>query len=188
MTVATKDVTDAALVADCLRGDGRAWRRMVDRHAPLIWAIARRAGLTESDAAEVFQNTWTIALEDLSALRDPSRLAPWLGRIARHQSLRVRRGYAIARNARPHVAREDVTHDLPGDEVERLETRARVARALARLGGRCKELLQALYVESAKPSYEELADRFDMSVGSIGPTRGRCMEKLRRLLPENSDD
>lgn len=185
MNSAGKDVSDPALVAACLRGDGRAWRRLVDRHGPLVWAVARRSGLSDSDAAEVFQNTWTIALEDLSALRKPSRVAAWLGRIAQHQALRTRRGYAIARNAHPHVAREDVSHELPADELERLETRGRVGRALARLGGRCKELLEALYMEPTRPSYDDLAERFDMSVGSIGPTRGRCLEKLKHLFPES---
>lgn len=179
---ATTTVADAALVERCLAGDGAAWGLLVERHGPLVWAVARRLGLSRADAEDVFQNTWTIALEELARVRERDRVAAWIGRVARHQAMRVRRGYGIARRAHPHVAREDLDDTLPDEELARLEERGRVAAALGRLGGRCADLLRALYHQTPRPAYTEIAARLDMRIGSIGPTRARCLEKLEKEL------
>jgi RNA polymerase sigma factor (sigma-70 family) len=174
--------SDGALVALCLDGDGTAWSTLVERHGPLVWAVAHRMRLSRADAEEVFQNTWTIALEELSRVRQRERVGAWIGRVARHQSLRVRRGYGIARRAREHVAREDVDETLPEEELVRLEERGRVAVALERIGERCARLLRALYHEAPRPAYTEIAERLGMRIGSIGPTRARCLQKLEGEL------
>jgi len=174
--------TDGALVGSCLEGDGSAWAALVERHGPLVWAVAHRMGLSRADAEEVFQNTWTIALEELSRVRERERVGAWIGRVARHQSMRVRRGYGIARRAHEHVAREDVDATLPDEELTRLEERGRVAAALGRIGERCARLLRTLYHESPRPAYAEIAERLGMRIGSIGPTRARCLQKLESEL------
>jgi RNA polymerase sigma factor (sigma-70 family) len=173
---------DAALVARCIEGDSAAWDALVDRHGPLVWAVAHKAGLSDADAADVFQNTWTIAVEELERVRNPDRVAAWIGRVARHQAMRVRRGYGIARKARARVAREDVDDRVPDEELAELEERGRVDTALRRIGERCARLLDALYFERPAPAYTALAERLGMRIGSIGPTRARCLEKLRREL------
>lgn len=178
---------DAALVAKSIDGDDRAWQTLVSRHGPVIWAVANRSGLTQDDAADVFQNTWTIAVTDLPRIREPARFGAWIARVARHQCMRVRRSYGIARRSYEHVAREDVVQDLPDEELSRLEDRNRISRALQRIGRRCLELLQALYYQAPRPSYREISERMDMSVGSIGPTRARCLEKLESNLEGGSD-
>ena len=183
MTVSSASRTDdAALVAHCLDGDGAAWSRLVERHGPLVWAVASRMGLTRADAEDVFQATWTIALEELSQLRDPLRFAPWLGRVARHQSMRVRRGYGISRRAHERVAHEVEEATVPDDELETLEQRALVSRAMARLGERCGALLRLLYYADPRPSYDVISERLGLRIGSIGPTRARCLQKLEREL------
>lgn len=179
--------TDGALVARCLAGDGTGWNTLVQRHGPLVWAIARRAGLSEADAADVFQNTWTLALEQLSQLRNAALFERWISTVARNQALRVRRGYGIARSALPRVAREDVDHAEPSEPIEQLERRSAVHAALEQLGERCSQLLKTLYFETNTPSYSEVAARLNMRIGSIGPTRARCFERLRGLLEGGSD-
>lgn len=173
---------DADLVERCLDGDGAAWAELVDRHGGLVWSVALRLGLERTDAEDVFQATWTIALEELSRLRDRSRLPAWIARIARHQTMRVRRGYGIARRAHERVAESVEEATLPDDELEVLEERARVTRALARIGDRCRELLQLLYYADPRPAYDAIAAQLGMRIGSIGPTRARCLQKLESEL------
>jgi len=176
---------ETRLVADCLAGDGAAWKALLAEFGSLVWAVARRAGLSDADAADVFQNTWTVALEELPRLRDPSRFAGWIARITRHQAMRVRRGYGIARRAHERVAREDVDVNLPEAELQEMETRHRVKAALEHVGERCAELLGLLYYEQPTPAYAVIADRLGMRIGSIGPTRARCLESLRKQLGES---
>ena len=183
MTVSAQRGTgDADLVTRCLEGDGAAWSLLVERHGPLVWAVASRMGLTRADAEDVFQATWTIALEELSRVRDRARFAAWLGRVARHQSLRVRRGYGIARRAHERIAEDTDDVTLPDDELETLEQRALVGRALSRIGERCAALLRLLYYADPRPAYEDIAERLGMRIGSIGPTRARCLRKLESEL------
>jgi RNA polymerase sigma factor (sigma-70 family) len=174
--------TDAELVERCLRGEERAWDTLLSRHGPLVWNVALRTGLSEADAADAFQNAWTIALEELPRLRDPGRFPAWIARIARHRAMRIRRGYGIARKAHVHVAREDLDGSDPVADVEALERRHGVHQALERVGERCAALLRLLYFTSPEPSYAEIGDRLAMRVGSIGPTRARCLAKLRDTL------
>jgi RNA polymerase sigma factor (sigma-70 family) len=176
---------DTALVARCLGGDGDAWAALVDRHGPLVWAVAKRLGLGHEDSLDVFQNTWSTALEELSRLRDAKAFPAWIGRVARHQAMRVRRGYGIARRHAPNLAREDLDETLPDEALSALEDRSRVRVALSRIGERCRELLSLLYEADPSPSYEEIGRRLAMRIGSIGPTRARCLAKL---MDEIGDD
>lgn len=176
---------DPALVGRCLAGDGDAWAVLVERHGPLVWTVAKRLGLGHEDSLDVFQNTWSTALEELSRLRDPQAFPAWIGRVARHQAMRVRRGYGIARKHAPNLALEDVDETLPDEALSKLEDRSRVRGALGRIGDRCRELLALLYEADPSPSYEEIGRRLSMRIGSIGPTRARCLAKL---MEEMGDD
>ena len=182
--VAVDDEADVRLVEACRDGDAAAWDALVERHGGLVWAVTGRAGLSPSDRADAFQNTWRTVLEELPRLRRADRFGPWIARIARHQGLRIRRGYGIAKQALPHVAREDVDTTRPDDEVADLERRAEVQRALDGVGARCAELLRLLYFATPQPAYEEIARRTGMRIGSIGPTRARCLERLKGALHE----
>ena len=176
---------EAAMVLRCAGGDGAAWEALVQRYAPLVWAVVTRMDLGAEDAADAFQNTWTIALEDLPRLRDPAAFPAWIARFARHQCLRMRRGYGIARKSREYVAREDLDPKLPDEDLERLEVRTKVRTALGGIGDRCARLLSLLYEEDPTPAYDDIARRLDMRIGSIGPTRARCLEKLLRELGDD---
>lgn len=176
---------DADLVARCVEGDGAAWESLVQRYASLVWAVVSRMDLSAEDAADAFQNAWTVALEELPGLRDPAAFPAWIARVARHQCMRIRRGYGIARKSREHLAREDVDPTLPDEDLQRLEARSRVRTALSGIGDRCARLLALLYEEDPVPAYEEIARRLGMRIGSIGPTRARCLEKLLRELGDD---
>jgi RNA polymerase sigma factor (sigma-70 family) len=143
---------------------------------------ADRADLSADDQADVFQNAWRVAFEELPSLREPAAFPAWIGRIARHQAMRLRRGYGISRRSMPYVAREDVDDRMPDASLADLEERRKVGSAVERIGRKCAELLRALYYEDPQPAYADLSRRLAMPVGSIGPTRARCLEKLEKEL------
>jgi RNA polymerase sigma factor (sigma-70 family) len=186
--VAAAAPDDAALVARCLDDDEDAWNLLVHRHGPLAWAVIRRTGLSPDDAADVYQTTWLAALEQLPRLREPSRFPAWIARTAHLQALRVRRGYGISRRVLSRIPLREDDHRVPEDEVSALEERSRVSAALAQIGARCAALLVALYFECPAPAYRDISARLSMPIGSIGPTRARCLERLARRLGLNGEE
>lgn len=188
-TGATAAADDAALVARAAEADPRAWAELVARHGPVAWAVIRRAGLAGEDAADVYQTAWLAAVESLPTLRHPERFGGWLARTAAIQALRVRRRYGITRRVLSKLPSDEVDERLPDADLAALEDRSRVARALGTIGARCAALLRLLYYESPAPPYVEVGRRLSMPVGSIGPTRARCLARLAErlgLTPEDS--
>jgi RNA polymerase sigma factor (sigma-70 family) len=169
----------ARLVARSASGDSRAWDELVDRFGPLVWAIARAHRLSEADAEDVFQATWLRLLEHVDRLVHPERLAGWLATTARREAVRVARSNArvvpIDEERLVLVADGDDAITIAGNR----ERDAVVRRALATLPVRDQTLLTLLTAEPHR-SYEEISQALDMPIGSIGPTRERCLERLRR--------
>jgi RNA polymerase sigma factor (sigma-70 family) len=178
---------DVRLVALCVRGDAAAWEALVRRHERLVYAIARSYRLSEADTGDVFQEVFAALVRGLPRMRDSRALCRWLSstteRIARATALRRRREEALAAPTDP-TALANMSADEPpvGAELERLEEQARVRLALSALPERCRSLIQALYYEEPPPQYAELARRLRLPVGSLGPTRARCFDRLRRIL------
>jgi RNA polymerase sigma factor (sigma-70 family) len=174
------------LVRDAAAGSQDAWNTLVDRYSRLVWAVARGHRLAYADSADVFQTTWLRLVEHLGRLRDPEQLAGWLSTTARHESLRVLR---LGRRERPDDdiagTREPDGSADPGPEGALLasEERVSVAAAYARLSERCQALLRLVVAEPGL-SYADIARALGIPVGSIGPTRGRCLEQLRRQLEQ----
>jgi RNA polymerase sigma factor (sigma-70 family) len=169
------------LVGTAAAGDQAAWEELVDRFSSLVWATARAHRLSRDDAADVAQTTWLRLVENLDRIRDPERLGAWLATTARHESLRV-----IRRGARERPADEVDLFEPPADEafedlVVGRERGGALWRAFARLSDRCKTLLRLL-VSEEEPSYEEVSGALGMPIGSIGPTRQRCLDRLGRNL------
>lgn len=178
---------DDALIEACLRGEAEAWEQLVRRYSGLVYTVARRYGLDEEDAADVFQNTWSALWERLGEVRDRSRLAPWLitvaGRLAyqaieRRQRQQARHQPDIDLDERPD------TDASPEDRAIAEEQAARVRMAMARLSPRCRELLECLFYDPEAPSYAEIARRLGVAVDTVGSLRGRCLRQLRALLEE----
>ena len=166
------------LVRAAARGNQSAWNEIVERFQGLVWATARAHRLTHADAADVAQTTWLRLVEHLDRIREPERLGAWLATTARHESLRH-----IRLHGRELPSDEADTFEAPADDAPELallgeERDAALWRAFARLGERCQSLLRLLVAQD-EPSYEEIGAALDMPIGAIGPTRMRCLEKLR---------
>jgi len=176
--------TDVDLIAGCRRGDPRAWEAVVMRYRRLVYAIPSRCGLPPEEADDVFQSTFSRLFERLETLREPSQLRAWLVTTARRLSLDA------AGRRKPVSGSEEILGllpdgaPLPAEEIAQLEERHLVRQAFDRLPGRCRALLDLLYYAAEAPSYERVSERLGMPVGSIGPTRARCLEKLARLFAE----
>jgi RNA polymerase sigma factor (sigma-70 family) len=173
----------ALLVRLAAEGDQRAWERLVELYGRLVWAMTREFRLEESDAADVVQTTWMRLLEHIDRLDHPERVGSWLAATSRNECLR-----GLAGRKRVILVQDDVTlmTDVPGgpDVDERLlaDERAQAVRtALSHLPGRWQRLLQLL-MSDPPTSYAEISDQLGIPIGSIGPTRGRCLDTLRGLL------
>ena len=174
--------TDRDLIRACRSGDGRAWERLLDKYERLVFSISLNYGLTTDDAADVTQITFTILLQNLNTLPDEIRLSAWLATVARRHTWRL-----LARNRREAVNPEE---DLAGTETlggivdnrERWELVEWLNHGLSLLDERCRQLLLALYFDAEQPSYAQIADGLKLPVGSIGPTRARCLEQMKRNL------
>jgi RNA polymerase sigma factor (sigma-70 family) len=181
------DQTDLTeLVRAASNGDQRAWEGLIGRFGGLVWSVARAHGLSGADAADVSQTAWLRLVEHLHRLRDPERVGTWLAATARHEALRTLRR---ARRQLPvgDDAELDAELGRSGPPVEGPEARTLAAersdllwRAFAALPPRCQTLLRVLMADPP-PSYQQVAVAMDMPIGSIGPTRGRCLNRLRQL-------
>jgi len=174
--------TDRDLIRACRSGDARAWECLLDKYERLVFSISLNYGLTTDDAADVTQITFTILLQNLDTLPDDIPLSPWLATVARRHTWRL-----LAQNRREAVNPDE---DLAGnkalggivDDRERQELAEWLYQGLSLLDERCRQLLLALYFDAEEPSYAEVADHMKMPIGSIGPTRARCLELMRQSL------
>jgi RNA polymerase sigma factor (sigma-70 family) len=177
------DVEVAELVRAAGAGDQGAWNSLVDRYSGLVWHIARGHRLGDADASDVAQTVWLRLVESLPRLREPAAVGGWLATTARNESLRL-----LRRSGREIVEADLGLEATPADDsyspeavVEAHERRDLVRHALDQLPLRCQTLLRALAF-SPDDSYADISAALDMPVGSIGPTRGRCLDRLRQGL------
>lgn len=180
--------TDESLISACRRGDGDAWDLLVERYQRLIYTIARGAGLDEEDAADLLQRVFTILLERLDTLEQPAQVGTWLVITARREAWHMRRRERLAlAKIMTDSSLETVADsaDLPDELVLRLEAQHHVRLALARLDDRCRDLLTMLFLQANPPSYSEVAAALGMREGAVGPTRARCLQKLRQLMEDD---
>jgi len=164
-------------------GDQRAWDELVERYTGMLWSIGRGYRLNTADTADATQTTWLRLLEHLGTIRDPARLAAWLATTMRRECLNtVRRG----NRERPQdlgLAADIADAAEPVDaDLVRTERDAALRQAVHQLPVRCQYLLRILMAEPAPARYQAAASLLDMPLGSVGPTRLRCLDTLRRLL------
>ena len=181
-------ISDENLVFACRQGEAEAWNTLVNRYQRLIYTIPRRAGLDDDQSAEVFQRTFAKLLENLDHIRQPEAIQAWLVTTARRETLQLIRQqkqsvpYADFPEGRLNGDASLNDDPLPTEALERLEDQHLIRTAMTSMDERCRCLLTLLYSRSDPPSYAEIAAVLDMPEGSLGPTRARCLEKLRRLL------
>ncbi len=171
-----------ALLSAATEGDQAAWDALVQRYTGLLWSIARGFRLSTTDAADTVQLTWLKLVEHLGTIVDPERLPAWLATTMRRECLQL-----IRRRVRePKLDDWSVTDVVdPGPPVEHelleAERDRALFRALATLSERCQRLLRVL-MASPPPAYSEVSAALDIPVGSIGPTRQRCLARLREVV------
>ncbi len=165
------------------KGDADAWTALVSRLQDVVYSVPRRYRLGEDDAADVFMATFESLLRNLDRIESSRALPRWLAVVAARESQRLRR------------LKDRTVTDVPLDEIVAEEEASaeqeavladdgyRVRSAMARMAPRCRQLLGALYGEE-EASYAEIAARLGVPVGTIGPTRARCLERLRRTMEE----
>jgi RNA polymerase sigma factor (sigma-70 family) len=181
-TAVDADTSTEALLAAASGGDQQAWDRLVDRFARLVWSIARSFRLSDADAADVCQTTWLRLVEHLDAIKDPDRLAGWLATTTRRESITVlrKRDREVPVFEGPDEDDEDEDQNPETQTIAQDEYRE-LWNAFAGLSERCRDLLRVLAV-SPLENYAQIAAALRMPVGSIGPTRARCLERLRARL------
>jgi RNA polymerase sigma factor (sigma-70 family) len=173
------------LVKSAASGDQAAWDALVARYTNLLWSIARGYRLERTDAADVVQVAWLRLVEHLPRLRDPERVGAWLATTVRRECLQV-----VSRRKRDLPVVDDVFDSVPDTSAPvdaRLladEQAATLWSAFEQISGRCQHLLRVLMADPP-PSYVEVSEVMEMPVGSIGPTRARCLDRLRVILDEN---
>ena len=178
---------DASEVVSWVRraatGDMQAWNRLIDQYSKLIWSITANFKLAESDAADVVQTTWMRLIEHIDRIEQPARVGSWLASTARNECLRH-----VAARKRIVLVHEDGeldSADRHGPEVDEAllaSERAQYVRdAMAHLPPQWRRLMELLMADPPA-SYSEISDQLGLPIGSIGPTRGRCLAKLRVLL------
>jgi RNA polymerase sigma factor (sigma-70 family) len=157
----------------------------MQKYERLVFSIPLNYGLSREDAEDLTQLTFTFLIQSIDSLDDDSRLGPWLATVAHRHTWRVlkrtrREGTGVERDVTEYV-----TLLGKGDEsIERWELLAWLDQGLSLISEPCQRLLQALYFDPQQPTYEEVAARLNLPVGSIGPTRARCLKYLKRALTE----
>ena len=184
MQVATR--LDQDLIVDCRKGDLGAWRRLLDRYERLVFSVPRRYGLSREDAADITQLTFTILFQSMDSLSEDSTLGAWLTTVARRHTWR-----RLDRKRREEASwygssseKISMLADTGPEDIERWELTEWLDYGLSLVGKPCRDLLSALYLDPKQPSYAEVAARLGMAIGGVGPTRIRCLKRLRRVLGE----
>lgn len=185
------ELSDGELLQRCRAGEAAAWSVLVRRFQRLVYTVPRRAGLGEAQAADVFQTTFTRLVEHADRISDPSRLQAWLVTTAKRESLRLveaSRRFVAPPPPGDDEPDSDPMADLPDpgprpDElIDGLQQHHRLRSAVDRLDARSRQFVELLFLQDEPLPYSEIAARLGIAEGSIGPTRARCLAKLRTLL------
>ena len=180
---------DRDLIRRCRQGSAGAWQQLLNRYERLVYSIPLSYGVSRDDAADIAQITFTILIQSIDSLSEDSRLGPWLVTVARRHTWRL-----LDRNRRErasdHLEGVDVAERAvllgksDADSIEHWELAEWLDTGLSKIGESCRELLLALYFQPERSSYAEVAARLSMPIGSIGPSRARCLKRLRQVLGE----
>lgn len=172
---------DPSLVQACLARNQAAWNDLVERYSRLVYSIPRRYGFADADADDVHQNVFRILAEKLEQLVDQARLSSWIITTTHRECWRLK---ASQQRGQPLSDQEQVDPAMPEEAVRRLEMAQLVRQGLEELGDPCRSLLEALFLPRGAMSYEAITEQLGMKMGSIGPTRARCLQKLEAALRE----
>lgn len=189
-----QDATDDELIQRCRRGEQAAWSTLVRRYQRLVYTVPRRAGLSEDQAADVFQFAFERLHAHIDSLTDGARVRAWLVTTAKRESLRLlheaRRFVAPSWPAPEGEDDEDPLARLPDptplqdEQLSALQESSRLREAVDRLDPKSRQFIEMLFLQDEPLPYSDIAQRLGIPEGSIGPTRARCLAKLRKILTE----
>jgi RNA polymerase sigma factor (sigma-70 family) len=176
-------LTDTRLVKQCLAGNEEAWSTLIDKYKALIYSIPVKYQMPPQEAADVFQAVCMELLVRLPDIREPQALPAWLMQVTHHQCFRWKR-------QQQRVISNDSETGIPEPEIPAMaESLIRqtqeeqiLREAIADLAPQCQKLVAALFFESPARPYAEIAAELGLAVGSIGFTRQKCTERLRKSL------
>lgn len=179
---------DPQLVSLCLAGDSHAWETLVRRYRRLIWSIALKFDFSSADAADIFQTTCLIWVQHLGSLKNEERLLEWLITTTRRQCMRLH-----AQRQRVESTGEVILFPVPFPDIPdfehdpetcrlAMEERQALRETVEALPEPCRTMIHLLYFENPPSSYQTVTKQLDIPLGSIAPTRARCLEKLRANL------
>lgn len=183
----SKDVETQDLIARVRGGDETAWVALTDRYTNLLWSVARGMRLDRADTADAVQTTWLRLVERLESLREPEHLASWLVTTIRRECLAT-----LRRRARLRTGLSDDWQDTPAatdpldEALLREERDVALWKAFRSLTARCQALLRVL-MSDPPPSYADVSAALVIPVGSIGPTRQRCLKALRDIMSSDGE-
>ena len=179
------DPTVVALVTRAAASDQGAWDEIVERYAPLVWSICTGFRLSNHDIEDVAQNVWLLLVGQLGTLREPAALPGWLATTTRRECLRVvtaaRRSERLGTEL--DEAEQFVADTVVDEEILAAERNAALRAAFAELSPRCQQLLSML-LRDPPCSYGTISVTLDIPIGSIGPQRGRCLDRMRKALAD----
>jgi RNA polymerase sigma factor (sigma-70 family) len=185
-STAESSADDAELievVRQARAGSNAAWEALIERFGGLVTAIARRCRLSEADVAEVSQTTWLRLVENLDRIQQPERIGAWLATTSRRESLRIATRRSLVSPGEEVYLMVDEKADPLDAALLREEQAQAIRAATERLSPHCRRLLGALMGDEDVP-YKTIAEQLNMPIGSIGPTRGRCLEHLRQIMAD----
>lgn len=176
---------DPRLVKECLARNEEAWSQLIDKYKALIYSIPVKYGLPPHEAADVFQSTCMELLARLTELREPRALPKWLMQVAHHQCYRVKRQQQrlVSRDAEPDLP-DPETPAIAETLVQQTQEEQMLREAMESLSQQCRRLVELLFFETPPRPYTEVAAELGLALGSIGFTRQKCIERLRRNLEE----
>jgi len=176
---------DTRLVRECLSGNEQAWSLLIEKYKALIYSIPVKYGLPPQEAADVFQATCMELLTRLPQLREPGALPKWLMQVAYHQCYRWKRQSQrmVSRDTQPDLP-EAETPAVAEALVQQTQEEQMLREAMAVLAPKCRRLIELLFFETPSRPYREVASELGLAVGSIGFTRQKCIDRLRRRLSE----
>jgi RNA polymerase sigma factor (sigma-70 family) len=172
-------ISDPELIEACLKGNHEAWETLIRRYQNLIYSVPIQYHFSLQDAADIFQGVCLILLEKLKTLRKLDSLSSWLYITTKRQC------WKMSRKRELEVPLEDETNFSFEPEEDRIVLQHEIRRALEELPAKCQQLLTALYYSNPPLSYDEVSARFGIPYGSIGPTRARCLERLKKLMNQS---
>jgi RNA polymerase sigma factor (sigma-70 family) len=182
---AAPDWDDTRLVKECLRGNEQAWSLLIDKYKALIYSIPVKYRLPPQEAADVFQATCAELLVRLPDLREPRALPKWLMQVAHHECYRWKRQQqrVISRDGQPDLP-EPETPPIAEAILQQTQEEQMLREAMNVLSPQCRRLVELLFFETPARPYTEVAKELGLAVGSIGFTRQKCIDRLRRQLDD----